>query len=342
MQLTNYNFPTGPQPSPELLLRWVQLGTHSIRFAINCFKTSPSNSSIGEVIEPWMYPQITPHIRTAIKRRYELLPYIYSLSLESHLFATPPHRWIGWDHECDPEVWTPFLKRGEEQYWFGDSILVGGVYAPGVTAARIYLPRSSSGSSTDSAADFDYGFVNMNAPYEYLASGQWATISSEWHTSIPLLAKIGCAIPIGKTVQTRMPGEINPRCLTLAEDDYRAVEIFPPQGSSHGRVFTSSWYEDDGMALRPDISRFSVCYSSTAEMVTVGFEADGKNGFVPAWSDVDFILHVGDERHVVSETGGPLEVVGKDERGRWVWRLRRALPNQRKGGKGAVVVNGHR
>ena len=283
-----------------------------------------------------MYPQITPLIRTAIKRRYQILPYIYSLSLESHLFATPPHRWVGWDHESDPEVWTPFLKRGEEQYWFGDSILVGGIYAPGVTRAQMYLPRS-----TNPAFDFDYGFVNMNAPYEYLASGQWATIVSEWDTSIPLLAKIGRAIPVGRPVQTRMPGDTSPACKTLEEDDYRAVEIFPPRGSSHGRIFTNSWYEDDGMRLRPDISKFSITYSSTEERVTVGFEADKENRFVPAWRDVDFILHVGDERHVVSDMGAQLELVGRDERGRRVWRLRMALRDQRNGVKGDVVVNGH-
>lgn len=31
-----------------------------------------------------MYPEITPLIRDAIKRRYELIPYLYSLMLESH------------------------------------------------------------------------------------------------------------------------------------------------------------------------------------------------------------------------------------------------------------------
>lgn len=57
-----------------------------------------------------MYPEITPLVRDAIKRRYEILPYIYSLGLESHLTASPPQRWIGWGYESDPEVWTKALK----------------------------------------------------------------------------------------------------------------------------------------------------------------------------------------------------------------------------------------
>lgn len=237
----------GPQPSPELLLRWVQMGIYSPRFAINCFKTSPVDNLVGDVIEPWMYPEITPLIRSTIKRRYEILPYIYSLALESHLDASPPQRWIGWGHESDPEVWSSKkLKAGEEQFWFGDTLLIGGVYEPGVDVANIYLPRKA-----DDQGLFDYGYVNTNAPYQYLASGQWVEISSEWRTNgIPVLARIGGAIPIGKSVVTRTPGEEKAdeaaASAQVELDDYRGVEIFPPAGSSHGRVFASSWREDDG------------------------------------------------------------------------------------------------
>ncbi|KUL82919.1 hypothetical protein ZTR_10379 [Talaromyces verruculosus] len=309
----------GPQPSPELLLRWVQIGIYSPRFAINCFKTSPADNLLGDVIEPWMYPEITPLIRDTIKRRYEILPYIYSLALESHLYASPPQRWIGWGYESDPEVWTSKkLKEGEEQFWFGDSLLVGGVYEPGATSAKVYLPRKSDGR-------FDYGYVNLNAPHEYLASGQWVTIASEWQNSIPLLARIGGAVPIGKSVVTRTPGEENSDEAAggINElDDYRGVEIFPPQGSSHGHTFSTTWLEDDGYTQNAGVSSFTIEYSSTAEKVTVGFERGNENKYVPAWKSLDVVLPVGDERHVVSlQSGQPLEYVGVDAKGRRVYRL---------------------
>ncbi len=143
----------GPQPSPELLVRWVQLGIHSPRFAINCYKTCPEDNSVGDVIEPWMYPEVTPIIRAAIKRRYELMPYIYSLALESHLTASPAQRWVGWGYEDDPNVWTSELLRGEEQYWLGDSLLIGGVYESGLSEAKLYLPKTSSNAC---------GFLDLN------------------------------------------------------------------------------------------------------------------------------------------------------------------------------------
>lgn len=270
-----------------------------------------------------MYPEITPLIRDAIKRRYEILPYIYSLSLESHLYASPPQRWIGWGYESDPEVWTKKLKQGDDQFWFGDTLLVGGVYAPGVSSAKIYLPRKAAGSEP---LDFDYGYVNLSPPYNYLAAGQWVDIESEWKTHIPLLARIGGAIPVGKSTPTRSPGEQerDATAAALEEDDYRGVEIFPPQGSSHGKVFTSTWLEDDGFSQRPQISKYTVRYSSTEEKVIIGFSGrDESSRYVPAWSSLDIILPQGDRRHLVDDAGKPLLDVGYCSKGRHIYRIKR-------------------
>ncbi|KAJ5993059.1 hypothetical protein N7451_008783 [Penicillium sp. IBT 35674x] len=306
----------GPQPSPELLLRWIQLGCNSIRFTINCFKTSPDNNSVGEVIEPYMYPEITPLVRDAIKRRYEILPYIYSLGLSSHQTATPPQRWVGWGYESDPEVWTKALKAGDTQFWFGDSMLVGGVYEPGVNVAKMYLPRKSG-------AEFDYGYVNMNAPYAYYPSGQWVEIPAEWRESIPLIAKIGGAIPVGKNVHTRVPGDDTAASMGVKVlDDYRGVEVFPPKGSSHGTVFKNTWYEDDGIAQVPKISNYTLSYSSTVEKVLVHFQRDESSGFVPAWKEIDVVLHYGDQRAVVSSSGQEIVAKGADSRGRSVYTIK--------------------
>jgi alpha-glucosidase (family GH31 glycosyl hydrolase) len=261
-----------------------------------------------------MYPEITPQVRATIKRRYEMLPYIYSLGLESHKFATPPQRWTGWGYESDPEVWTKALKAGEEQFWFGDTVLVGGVYKTGIDVANVYLPRKSGA--------FDYGYVNMNAPYQYLASGQWAEISSEWQKSIALIARVGGAIPVGKSVHTRVPGDETAASVAVQEiDDYRGVEVFPPKGTSHGTVFSTTWYEDDGISVQPGTAVYTISYSSTDEKVLVKFERD-EAGFTPAWKGLDIILHNGDQRRVVSSTGDEIVLKGTDSRGRVVYTLK--------------------
>lgn len=299
----------GPQPSPELLLRWVQQGIYSSRFAINCFKTGEDNT-VGDVIEPWMYPEITPLIRKTIKRRYAMIPYIYSLALESHQKAIPPQRWTGWGYESDAEVWTQKITDGETQFWLGDALLVGGVFEPGASKVSLYLPKRET--------DHDEGFLNLNAPYQRLAAGQWTTLDAEWHgAGIPVLAKIGTAIPVGRDVQVLSPGEkTNPANLPL--DDYRAVEIFPPLKSGEKTWHETVWYEDDGIspAGKNQISEYHIAYNAGDKEVRVRFSRKEDSGFHAPWKNLTVILPVGDERLVTTEDGTKLSESKRDESGR--------------------------
>lgn len=302
----------GPQPSPELLVRWVQTGIHSPRFAINCFKTG-SDNMVGDVIEPWMYPEVLPEVRKAICRRYELIPYLYGLGIQSHFTAIPPQRWVGWGYESDPEVWkSKVLKAGDEQYWLGDTLMIGGVYEPDVSEARVYLPKRS---------DSDPGFLNTNAPYQYLPAGQWHKISSPWKDSIPVLARIGGAVPVGKPKQTVAPGDKENKA-GLEEDDYRGVEIFPsPEDRSTGEVFTTSWMEDDGIStvetVEKHMAKFTISYSAIAKEVRVSVKAETTT-FEPPWckNGLEIILPVGDNGPVVSTDGATVEQRPQDESGR--------------------------
>jgi len=302
----------GPQPSPELLLRWVQLGCHSPRFAINCYKTG-DDSLVGDVIEPWMYPDITPEVRKAIRRRYEIIPYLYAQMLKSHVSAVPPQRWVGWGYESDPEVWTSqLLTDGETQYWLGDSLLIGGVYEPGSREAKVYLPRRRDSQ--------DPGFLNTNPPYQYLSAGAWHTISSPWRESIPVLARIGGAVPVGKNRQVVAPGD-RANEADLSADDWRGVEIFPPteeQSLGPEIWFENTWCEDDGVSPPPaKLATFSLHYSASATEVKIRFEMD-VGAFTPPWVEggLDVILPVGDGRQVVSADGRTVEARRQDEMGR--------------------------
>lgn len=311
----------GPQPSSELLVRWVQLGIYSPRFAINCYKTSPEDNSVGDVIEPWMYPEVTPIVRAAIMRRYELIPYLYSLALESHMTACPAQRWVGWGYEDDPYVWTTKLLRGEEQYWLGDNLLIGGVYEPGVSEAKLYLPKRPD-QRTDNKTGSD-GFINLNQPYQYLQAGQWVSLKSDWKESIPILAKVGGAVPVGRDVQTVSVGEDRRISPDLPEDDYRGVEIFPPQGSSNGETYRNSWYEDDGIAAKPSIAKFTLSYSCDKDQILVEFDAE-LGGYTPKWRELSIILPNGEKRVVVDKSKRSLSQE-KDSRGRLTSVLK-ALP----------------
>ncbi|WP_430991284.1 TIM-barrel domain-containing protein, partial [Escherichia coli] len=64
---------SGPAPSPELLVRWVQAGVLMPRFSIHSWNDART------VNEPWMYPQALPAIRRLMALRQTLLPFLYDL-----------------------------------------------------------------------------------------------------------------------------------------------------------------------------------------------------------------------------------------------------------------------
>lgn len=254
-----------------------------------------------------MYPEILPNIRKAIKRRYELIPYLYSLALQSHLTAVPPQRSTGWGYETDAEIWTnKILKDGETQYWLGDSLLVGGVFESNAESAKVYLPRKDG---------HDPGYLNLNAPYEYFEAGQWVDVSSPWKTSIPVIARVGGAVPIGVDVQTLSPGEHhNPAALHA--DDFRAVEIFPPRGSSDSQTYSNTWYEDDGISREPAISSFTISYSCSDDVIEASLDIDTTSGFIPLWTKLVMILPIREKRSVSAMDGKPLGQLERDSQGR--------------------------
>ncbi|KAI8631888.1 glycoside hydrolase family 31 protein [Xylariaceae sp. FL1651] len=320
----------GPQPTPEHLVRWIQLGIHSPRFTINCYKTNPNDNLVGEVIEPFQYPSVTPIIREAIARRYEIIPYTYSQSLKSHLDATPPQRWTGWGYESDPMVWTEEITRGDTQYWFGDALLVAGVYEPGVSSARVYLPNNGN----------DPGFLNLSAPYQFLAAGRWHDVLSPWNQSIPVLARIGSMIPIGKTKPTTCVADPDPEFPNMEKDDWRGIEIFPPPLDEFPHwpadspstklnigdqieTFTNAWFEDDGFSIqgKADMCRIDVTYHVSKNDIAVEAELAKDGSFEPLWvsSGLTVVLPVGEERDVKAH--GSVQDLGRDSKGRRRWKV---------------------
>ncbi|KAK8111264.1 glycosyl hydrolase family 31 [Apiospora kogelbergensis] len=311
----------GPQPTPEHLVRWIQLGIHSPRFVINCYKTNPSDNLIGEVIEPWQYPSVNPIIRAAIKRR-----------------RNPPQRWTGWGHESDPTVWSKELLKGDSQYWFGDAMLVAGVYEPGVSSARVYLPRKE---------DKDPGFLNLSAPYQHFESGKWHEVESTWYTSIPVLARIGSAIPVGKPAPTTCLARDDPEFPNIAKDDWRGVEIFPPPVAHDANIpsqadgapvtdgthattqsFANQWLEDDGTSRveKSELCAFEITYSAASpEEIQVGISMTKQGGFEPLWTKngITVVLPIGEERVVTASNAAKGEVLdaGRDSKGRKLWKL---------------------
>lgn len=123
----------GPAPDPELLVRWVQHGIFQPRFSIH------SVNSDNTVTEPWMYPEYTSYVRDAVKLRYRLFPYLYSLTARAASTGWPIMEPLVSAFQGDQGV-----DETSEEFMLGDSLLVAGVLEPGASTRTLRLPAGET------------------------------------------------------------------------------------------------------------------------------------------------------------------------------------------------------
>ncbi len=123
----------GPAPEPELFVRWVQNGIFFPRFSIH------SCNDDNTVTEPWMYPSVTQEISAAIRLRYTLVPYLYSLLREAHVSGAPVMRPLVYEFEDDPRA-----REESFEFMLGSSLLVSSVLTQGETEHTVYLPAGAA------------------------------------------------------------------------------------------------------------------------------------------------------------------------------------------------------
>ncbi len=280
----------GPLPSPELFVRWIQSGITQPRFCIHSFKPckeDPTGTKLNNL--PWMYPEVVDIIRSTIKRRYELLPFINNLNWRSHLAAEPMNTWLGWNEfAADPEVYTAEVLEGFD-YWLGHGqLLVAGAYHEYQLSRRVYLPAAGK---NDSKVYYD-----THAPFGVYNPGQWVENVSTPLDHFAIFAREGTVVPVGlgKVTLTQNDGPATLTCsgtkiLTEQEggqcvyDDWRGIEVYPsPADASSPSSYSYSWIEDDGVSAKPAVAEIKVEISSSKEEVTVKASA-AKSEFKPLW-----------------------------------------------------------
>lgn len=119
----------GGDASAELLIRFTQFGAFTPMFR--------NHSAIGtRRQEPWAFgPQVENILRSIIKLRYSLIPYIYTQYMLGVLNDRPLMRPMWFDYG-EPEA-----LEIEDQYMFGDSLIVAPIYRPNVRRRAVWFPQ---------------------------------------------------------------------------------------------------------------------------------------------------------------------------------------------------------
>lgn len=157
------------RPSPELYLRWFQLGAY-----LPFFRT---HSAIGAGSrEPWEFgEEVLGHARTALRTRERLLPYLYTLAHEATRTGAPYVRPVWWNEPEDRR-----LRMTGDAFLLGDALLVAPVLDAGVTSRAVRLPRGLWYDRETGRRHRGPGQVLVDAPPERL----------------PVLVRAGAVLPL--------------------------------------------------------------------------------------------------------------------------------------------------
>lgn len=223
----------GPKPDPELFVRWVQNGIFHPRFTIHSYNDD------GTANEPWMHPEALPLVREALRFRYRLIPYLYSLAVEMARTGHPMLRPLVYHFPDNARCWTESFD-----FLLGSGLLVASVLEPGATSRNVYLPAGADWYDYTNGTRFSGGqTVTLDAPLD----------------RIPLLARAGALIPLGKPMQH----------VGAEPDDWREVRVYPPTGAGEAHF---TLVEDDGRTLayrRGEYTELRLSVRATDETLTL-------------------------------------------------------------------------
>ncbi|MFI2616916.1 glycoside hydrolase family 31 protein [Streptomyces sp. NPDC018584] len=156
-------------PSPELYLRWFQLGAYLPLFRTHAAITAGRR-------EPWEFgEEVLGHARVALVERRRLLPYFVTLAHLARLTGAPYVRPLWWGCPEDRA-----LRDCEDAFLLGDSLLVAPVLESGARVRALRLPPGRWYDTATGKAYEGPGQVLVDAPL----------------SRVPVLARAGTVLPV--------------------------------------------------------------------------------------------------------------------------------------------------
>lgn len=159
----------GSPSSPELYLRWFQLGAY-----LPLFRT---RAAIGAGCrEPWEFgAQVLDGVREVLVVRERLRPYWVTLAHLARLSGAPYVRPLWWATPGDRA-----LRECEDAFLLGDALLVAPVLEPGAVQRPVRLPPGRWYDTVSGAVYEGPGQVVVEAPL----------------SRVPVLARAGSVVPV--------------------------------------------------------------------------------------------------------------------------------------------------
>ena len=188
-----------PQTTPELLVRWLQVGFASgvMRTQANGFELRPSTRA--QIVDE----EVLPVWRRYARLRTQLYPYLAAAQAEYDGNGLPLMRHLALAYPDDPRA-----TRTEDAYLLGGDLLVAPALAPGQRERHAYLPAGRWVDWWRSVRLGDDGAPQL-ADARVLEGGRTATLPAPLD-ELPLLVRAGTVLPLldpGVQTLTRYGGD---------------------------------------------------------------------------------------------------------------------------------------
>ncbi|XP_065662166.1 neutral alpha-glucosidase AB isoform X2 [Hydra vulgaris] len=199
-------------PDGELCVRWWQAAAFTPFFRGHAHIDTRRR-------EPWLFgEENTKLIRAAIRKRYRILPYIYTVMHESYVSGKAVMRPLWMEFPKDPKTF-----KLDDQYLFGKDLLVKPVTSSGEDEIIVYFP----GGENQIWYDFDTFEPYNGGNNEHILTPM---------TKVPVFIRGGSIIPLKERVRRASSLMINdPLTLIIALNE---------KGDAEGEI-----YLDDGHSL---------------------------------------------------------------------------------------------
>ncbi|XP_045781311.1 neutral alpha-glucosidase AB isoform X1 [Maniola jurtina] len=197
-------------PEAELMTRWYQAGAYQAFFRAHSHIETKRR-------EPWLYDATTTsRIRDAVRRRYALLDFWYTLFYEHMVDGLPVTRPLFQEFPKEEATFTI-----DNQYLLGDKLLIRPVLEQGVSSVKVYLPGKEASTL----------WYDVDS-YQAVAANGWMNLDVTI-TKIPVYQRGGTIVPRKERIRRASS--------LMANDPYTLVVALDSNNTAHGTI-----YIDDG------------------------------------------------------------------------------------------------
>ncbi|KAM7194518.1 glycoside hydrolase [Rhypophila sp. PSN 637] len=236
----------GGNTDMELCSRWMQLSAF--------FPFYRNHNILGaNSQEPYVWEAVAQATRTAMKVRFELLPWLYTLMVQASFTGDTVMRALSWEFETEP-----WLASADRQFLLGGGILVTPVLEQGMDTVDGVFP----GLRTDGKGEVWYDWYNLSevaGPHvDSILPGQNVTIEAP-------LGHILVYQRGGHIIATQDPG------MTTREARQKPWGLRVPL-DAHGKA-EGKLYLDDGVSLEVEEKTW-VTFEANEKGVTAVPEGD--------------------------------------------------------------------